>query len=592
MLSLKANLPPELSIFALRCLEHQRRYYSSETTPASPRISPSNNPESPADYVPDEYERTTYYNGISESPPTLLYRSDYPVPFPKPSGRFSAIPVKSVWGVHDTSLNRIWLDVAPRIYNLLKERNLRSFSIDPARFFTHEEGNRKNGTLGPPVVWIGCKPESTTAATAHTISLEILALLRANDAPDVVVEWRESAFQQLAGPAPPMLLSTTDSNEPTHHVRRFLTSLHGVPVASAHSTSGTLTLWFRENRDRLGQPTKNVFGVTNCHVIQDSLPIAGTYDQHACNSRIPVHFCSQSRFQRGLNEITTAIANRASNAQQTTLSLSALNRAHEDMTEQDEDVTKEDKEKVVGRNRRALEDALEAARDLECFYNKIVGWSDFKFRILGDLEYAAPITIDAATQHTIDWAAFKVRSAAAKRNFAGNIIDLGSHYTPEALTDLIFPNASGPFTFPHDRKLRIQGCASQEFLAKPPLFDAANRRCLMVAKDGSATDLTIGRYAGLPSWLDNPAGPSIELAIFNSGLERNEDFSAKGDSGALVWYVDADGSASIFGQLRGANYGHTSKSVFMAYCTPGWFLLEKIRERFPYASFYETSWPV
>nr|GAT59660.1 predicted protein [Mycena chlorophos] len=289
---------PQLSIFALRCLEHQRRYYSSERT-ASPRISPSNNPESPADYVLDD---------------------DYPVPFPKPSGRFSAIPVKSVWGVHDTSLNRIWLDVTPRMYNLLRERNLRSFSIDPARFFTHEEGNRKNGTLGPPVVWIGCKPESTTAATAHTISLEILALLRANDAPDVVVEWRESAFQQLAA----------DTSCPT------------VPDDSA---------W---------------------------------------------------RF-RGICAFDLGV--------------------HEHMTE-DEDVTKEDKEKVVGRNRRALEDALEAARDLECFYHKIVGWSDFKFRILGDLEYASAITIDAATQHTIDWAAFKVHSAAVKRNFAGNIIDL------------------------------------------------------------------------------------------------------------------------------------------------------------------------
>lgn len=57
------------------------------------------------------------------------------------------------------------------------------------------------------------------------------------------------------------------------------------------------------------------------------------------------------------------------------------------------------------------------------------------------------------------------------------------------------------FKFPEGRKLWIEGCATREELANAAEVDSEGERCLIVGKDGSSTDLTVGRYAGLASSL-------------------------------------------------------------------------------------------
>ena len=92
------------------------------------------------------------------------------------------------------------------------------------------------------------------------------------------------------------------------------------------------------------------------------------------------------------------------------------------------------------------------------------------------------------------------------------------------------------FKFPEERKLRIEGCATKEDLAKPAEFDSEGQRCLIAGKDGNTTDLTVGRYAGLMSFTLNEVGTeSVELGIYNSGAKP---FSAKGDSGSLIWQMN------------------------------------------------------
>ena len=144
--------------------------------------------------------------------------------------------------------------------------------------------------------------------------------------------------------------------------------------------------------------------------------------------------------------------------------------------------------------------------------------------------------------------------------------------------------------FPEERKLRIVGCATGEDLAVPAEFDAEGQRCLMVGKDGSATGLTVGRYAGLVSFTANDAGvESVELGIYNTGGATSQVFSAKGDSGSLVWHM-CDGKARMVGQLHsGCNKGG-STSNHVTYCTPAWYLLEQIKTRYKYADFYRTAW--
>jgi hypothetical protein len=135
------------------------------------------------------------------------------------------------------------------------------------------------------------------------------------------------------------------------------------------------------------------------------------------------------------------------------------------------------------------------------------------------------------------------------------------------------------------------GCATKEDLTNPTEFDSEGDRCFIVGKDGNTTDLTVGLYAGLVSFTLNDAGiVSIELGIYNSGLKNAEVFSAKGDSGSLVWHTK-DRKAYIVGQIHSGGNKGGSTSNHVTYCTPGWYLLAQIKKRFKHANFYPTVWP-
>ena len=96
---------------------------------------------------------------------------------------------------------------------------------------------------------------------------------------------------------------------------------------------------------------------------------------------------------------------------------------------------------------------------------------------------------------------------------------------------MFYPLGGSPtkFGFPEERQHQVEGCATKEDLASPAVFDSEGQRCLIVGKDGNTTDLTIGRYAGLVSFIRNEYGvESTELGIYNSGEKTASVFSAKG----------------------------------------------------------------
>ncbi|KAI0038490.1 hypothetical protein FA95DRAFT_1216494 [Auriscalpium vulgare] len=537
-------------------------------------------------YIPSEYERIAYYNGIAEDDhPVLVYRSDYATnPFPTPTGRYGHIPVKSARGVHDTALNPVWDSVAPEIVELITMEKIACSSVGAVRFFTHPtEEARDEGRLGPVVVWLGVDPGSTSPDAAHEISQRILALLGKYGVNDAVVEWREAVLQRLGGPP---LMAHADSADFTHHVRRFLTALLGIPLATQgmekDDAQGTLTLWFHENKDMNGNPSDKVYGVSNCHVLRKNSNI--DYEHKGGAPKDYVRVCGVRRFQRGLDEIKAALSVHA-----------VLATAYTELIDKMEKQENSNRA-IIAKNRRLLDDENEAIRELDALHKEASKyWSDITLhRDIGYVQHAKAIKVDVdgGTRYTSDWGAFLAIEAKVRDQFEGNVVDIGSKFNPQQLMSLFYPRGGGVTTFKYslDRKVRIVGCCTKEELDNPTEFNSEGKRIFTVAKDGNSTDFTVGQYAGLVTWIRNLTGNwSKELAIYNHDLRKADVFSDRGDSGSLFWRAK-DGQGYIVGQLHaGDNKGGVSRN-HVSYCTPGWYLLEQIKERFPDADFYRTAW--
>jgi len=153
---------------------------------------------------------------------------------------------------------------------------------------------------------------------------------------------------------------------------------------------------------------------------------------------------------------------------------------------------------------------------------------------------------------------------------------------------MMYPQSDGrpTFKYPENRQLRIRGIVTQELLANPDVFDGDGQPCLIVLKDGSTTDLTVGRYAGLESFLsDEGAVESVELAIYNYD-KKSGPFSSKGDSGSLIF----DSLGRMVGLLHSGKSKSPSTSAHITYATPVWWLVSRIKDRYPHADLYRTAW--
>ena len=226
-------------------------------------------------------------------------------------------------------------------------------------------------------------------------------------------------MQRLAGPP---LLRHVGSNNATHYVRRFLTSLLCVPLATEKTeeevAQGTLTLWFHENKDKNGNPSDKFYGFSNCHVLRADPTIE--YEHRGSAPRDHVRVCGKRRFQQGLDEIKKGINDHRILADLWSREIVKL-QANE---RQDAENAGE-----ICANQRKLGDEKEAIVDLEAFHDEVTkNWSDIDLhRNIGHVQYAAAITVDVegGTRYTSDWAAFLVTEAKVKYVFEGNVVDLG-----------------------------------------------------------------------------------------------------------------------------------------------------------------------
>lgn len=426
----------DLSLFALECINYSSHHkFESLSSPASPTLSETSSSLSAltiasdatavSPYVLSDWERTTYYSGISPDHPELLYRSDLlenPFPTGIPKGRFPHLPTKTAYGVFNTPLNAVWDIVAPQICEFLEASKIRYSAVKAARFVTHGEDGMD--TLGPVVIWVATHPTTTTAENAHDASLGILALLKDNRVKDVVVEWYEGTVEKLSGPH---LLRVTDKTNPTHHVRRFLTAALGMPIATAEreaaDVQGSVALFFHENKDKHGNTSAKVFGVSNCHVLRENTNVdyefkgAGAPAQH-------VRLAGFRRFQRGLDEIKACITDYIGDAE---LLVREIAEMEVKQKSEDLEVVAED-EVAIEVRREKLAKVKKDIRILEDFYKDTNRqWGDIALRNIGHVSWAPKISVDVqGHKYTKDIGTFEVDAVKFKAQFKGNVVDLGA----------------------------------------------------------------------------------------------------------------------------------------------------------------------
>ncbi|KDQ53459.1 hypothetical protein JAAARDRAFT_424691 [Jaapia argillacea MUCL 33604] len=514
------------------------------------------------DYTVSKHEAMFYYSGISPTPPKLVYRTgSLKTPGVKPTGLESYRRLKQARGVFDHKLNVVWKHVGPLVRDLLNTQRVAWTSIDVVRFITDGDGNKK--IRGPVVLWVGVRPDSLQVEDASNSGNEILNLLASLDINDVEVEYRESVYKRSDGPA---LLRSVSNLNTTVDVRGPLTPALGLPIAASDrpDAEGTMALYFSEggNGDKvLGLTCHHVLfktdGKTNDHYVVTDASVPRKY----------VQLLGTRAFKELLDSIKLRIRRHG-----------IMVEIHEGQIKRlearvggddDEDVAQSKKE--LKKTRGLLEDANDAIEDLEKFYEKVKKeWSQPKQRTIGYIRSSPAIAFNVGPEgFTEDWGAFELDGAKFKDAFRGNFIDLGTEIPPDQFTLKMYPRDDGKTTFKYsrDRLLPLRGMITEERMREPDMLDHDNEACLLVIKNGNATDVTIGRATGIFSFVrdDQTGQESMEWAIYNYD-NKSGAFSARADSGSII----VDGLGRIGGLLTGST-GKTETSD-VTYATPMWWL--------------------
>lgn len=149
-------------------------------------------------------------------------------------------------------------------------------------------------------------------------------------------------------------------------------------------------------------------------------------------------------------------------------------------------------------------------------------------------------------------------------------------------------DTSTPFKYPFNRLLKIRGFVPKEKLANPDSLDSDGQPGIIVMKDGCTTDLTVGRCAGLESFVcDDNGVRSVEVAVYNYDIQSClSPFSAKGDSGSLIF----NGKGEMVALLHSGKAKSDSAVTHVTYGTPAWRLREWIEGVYPNADFTREVW--
>ncbi|KAH8108684.1 hypothetical protein DFH11DRAFT_1862160 [Phellopilus nigrolimitatus] len=575
------------SQFVTACIVYAREHVQSSAIPPTEskfsQLSLLNDYVSSASsnsppYVVSKLEAMFYYSGISPTPPKLVYRTgSSKTPWVKPTGLESYRKLKQARGVFGHKLNVVWKVVGPLVRDLLNTQRVAWTSIDVVRFITDGDGDEK--IRGPVVLWVGVRPDSLQAEDAFNSGNEILDLLASFDIVDVEVEYRESVYKRSVGPA---LLRSVSNLNTTADVRSPLTPALGLHIAASDrpGTQGTMALYFAE-----GGNSDKVLGLT-CHHVLFKTDGATNDDYVFPGAGAPLQYVQllgTRAFDKLLHSIKMRIGHSGVMVE---IYEGQIKRLEARVCGDDEEDVAEAKE--LKKTRGLLDDANEAIEDLEKFYEKVKKeWGKPSQRTIGYIRSSPAIAFNVGPEgFTEDWGVFELDGPKFKDAFKGNFIDLGTEIPPDQFTLKMYPRDDGKtsFKYPGNRLLQLRDMITEERMRDPDMLDHNNEACLLVIKNGNATDVTIGRATGIFSFVrdDETGQESMEWAIYNYD-NKSGVFSAPGDCGSII----VDGLGRIGGLLTGGT-GKTETSD-VTYATPMWWLWPRIKQHFPNAHLYPTT---
>ncbi|KAG7439988.1 uncharacterized protein BT62DRAFT_924364 [Guyanagaster necrorhizus] len=533
-------------------------------------------------YAVSRAEAQSYYAGL-HSAPTLLYRTGKE--WSPPSGPEAQCRLKELREVFDHPITTVWNnDLGWRVVKVLDAHTIPFTTVDVVRFKmvevdeapedeedTDKETVEANKPVVSPVtIWIGVFPESTSATAAHDAAQDILALLKDYQITDVDVDFRESFYMCEAGPR---LLKPVSVDDPLIDVVGPLTPTLGLHISTKArpDAGGTMALYLAQ-----GGGSEKLFGLSCRHVLIGSKEANNDYVYHPSAPRKNVLLLSNRDITDLVNSIEINITGHST-------AVKNYRKEIKGFEEREKGTNAGDvmEAKAARIEAQALLDDVEKKIDALRVLRKQLNndWNRLQNRVLGHILRSPPISVSVGRHRfTEDWGVFEVDRAKLGDGFQGNKIDLGTKLTPEEFKKKCFAlgDANWEFTYPEDRLLPLMGIIPDNALRTPNMWDSDGEPCLLVIKNGNATNTTIGRANGVFSivreyFTDTSIDQtSMEWVIINYD-SKSEVFSKPGDSGSVI----ADIHGRIGGMLTGGS-GKTPSSD-MTYATPFWWLLERIK---------------
>jgi hypothetical protein len=166
-------------------------------------------------------------------------------------------------------------------------------------------------------------------------------------------------------------------------------------------------------------------------------------------------------------------------------------------------------------------------------------WKDERNHIIGHVTLSPPISFDYDDECFIgDGTVIEIYCIMiTKLNFVQNVIDLGFIAVNELTAGINSRQSS--FKYLGNRLLHFCGLVSDEEVFKPSPKANLDHDNVMVMKNGSASNFTIGRLKTIPAFvrtysIDGQPGKIVKEVCVLPRNSKSGWFSAHGDSGSVV----------------------------------------------------------